>query len=283
MKTPSSIRTGRALALVSTLAITLLAVSFMALPSKAHGDVIYRQNFGNNSDANTTFDNETIDWKVLYSTSVAPDVKDSSGLNSFYIGVSSKEGSPSNLPNVHAPISASDEFGYIAFRNGASTFYTGLLYTEHFSIDPTEFRIDSIEWYAAGASGPSTMRAAVRIDQQWYVSQAVSLKVMNDSAAFSSNARLEVISFQDALWYELTAEIGSPFAISTTALNELPTGLVTAFGTLAVPSSVASSYLRADTYTIRGEAIPEPSSLAMAGMAVAASMLFGRAMRRSVR
>lgn len=254
--------------LFNPVALAMFLLSLFIVP-EVGADVIYRQNFGNNlegtgSGSRLSLYDPNINWNILFSRNTVPEVTEGSSVNTGNIGVINGTGRPTNLSNVNAPASLSNSQGLVTVRNGATTFYTALIYTSHYPIDQSLYSIESIQWYAGGSAGGSTLRAALQIDGDWYVSDAVSVQIIIDSGtSFSTSARRDTIDFNTTSWYQLEAEIGSPFAISSTA-SDLSGSIIEAFGVYATPSQAnPSTFLRFDTFTVNASLIPEPETLAL--------------------
>lgn len=248
----------------------------LTLASPLPAAVIYRQTFGNGDIATASLYDSQIDWKSLYATNLSPNVADGSALNTFYAGISPRQGNPDNLPSVNAPASASEANGFVALRNGSSTFYTVLAYADHYTIDQSAYRIDSVQW-TAGASVNSSIRAAIQIDDQWYVSSSITPVVIADnSSLFATQAQQYTIHFDTTSWYTLSADSGAPFAIGETPVSALPDGIITAFGAYMIPRAAASSFLWMDSYTINAQAIPEPATMALTLSALGGLLLIHR-------
>jgi len=272
MKTQRQTRNRSSLAGGFLLLATFVVASAI-LSTESHAAVIYRQNFGYlgtnpGTGERTTLSN--VGWNGLSSASVGGNVNTSPA---YYVRNSNYTGRPTNLSNVNAPVSASDQYGLVQIFRADNQALESLIYTDQYSIDRTDFEIDTISWYAAGTSGGAnqeSLRGALQIGGSWYVSQQMFAIALagNNPANFGTSAGLVSLNMDTATWYTLTASVGSPFAIGSVA-TALPTGDVSAFGLFGVPRQVNGSYLMFDSFTIDATAVPEPSGILLVGVALA--------------
>lgn len=243
----------------------------------ANADIIYQQNFGLMDTNRVPLAN--VGWTSLSAVRDGGDVTNVQR-NAFYVGVVNTTGKPIDAPNVNAGTSASDTTGVLRFYSADNQFFETLAFTEQYAIDRSVWQMETISFYAARtAAVGGTVRAALKIDGIWYVSDARTPVALssNTDAAFATSAGLIEIDFNLESWYQLTASVGSPFFIGETPVS-LSAGNIDAFGVFAVPRNANDMRVMIDTFSITGTAIPEPST----------AMLFllfggGLALRRIVR
>lgn len=261
--------------------LTLLAAGSVL----ADSEVIYRNNFGSNTGVNTSYlapNNANIGWKLLRSEN-GGNVADRSSTGDARSGIWYAVGRPSNLSNVNAPVSLSDEYG-IAFLSNASSgsglTYEGLFFTDHYVVDRSNFEVDSFQWYANGSDTLTTQRLALQVSGNWYVTDTVAPPMGSFGTFSTTNSSLYTIDINTSSWYSLTANIGSPFSIGETSVS-LPDADITAFGLFVDPGSAGNAYTRFDTFTINATAIPvpEPGSALLFGSGLL-GMLFWNSRRR---
>ncbi len=245
--------------------------------------VIYRQTFGftgtNPDSSSERIGVSHVGWQGYYQMTnyqpstpvVSPIATDES---SYYVGIREIAGAPTNLPNVGTPApSESEASGAVMLYRGDNQNYQSLLFTEHFEIDLAEYRIDTISWYSAASTANinNALRAALRIGDEWYVSEAITSSTLGGNAAgnFSTSATERSVSLQGNLWYSLSAEVGGYFAIGTEALELPNAGVVEAFGMYGTTTTTNGHMVIFDSYTISATAIPEPGAMALLSGCVA--------------
>ncbi|HRJ71078.1 MAG TPA: PEP-CTERM sorting domain-containing protein [Terrimicrobiaceae bacterium] len=256
-----------------------ISVLFAASGTRAGAAVIYLNNFGNNTGGIIslgTYDSETntgIGWNVLRSQNGA-NTTNVSPTADARVGVNQGASRPNNAVNVNAPISLSNTNGiaYLSNGSGAGVIYTALFYTTQYTIDRSAYSVENFQWYAnqSDAAG-TTQQLAVQVGGSWYVTTTIT-PPNGSFGNFSTGAALQTVDFAAASWYSLTASLGSPFAIGGSS-TILPGGNITGFGLYVNNGTVASNYSRFDTFTINASAVPEPSSVGLAGLALGIVLL----------
>lgn len=254
--------------LLSALLLACVSVS------ASNAEVIYLNNFGNNTGAEIAANHSNVGWRVLRAQTGGGNATDESGTANAFVGVSFYAGRVQNAANVNAPLSLSDTNGLAYLGNGAGVAarYTGLFYTEQYVVDRSLYAIDSFQWYANATAGSlSEQNVAIRIGSQWYISSEAFSPAAGNASNFASTAQQFTLSFDTASWYTLTAQAGSPFSIGTETVS-LPGGDIDAFGLYLTPSStgIASVTTRFDTFTIN--VVPEPSSVLLLALAAGAGI-----------
>ncbi len=266
----------------------LAALLSVALwPSSLHAAVIYRETFG----VTAASQYHTVGWTYWssiqsgsYPNQIDGPVEGPAAASNFNRGViSGQDGKPGNVGNVNAGPTVSTTQGYGMVRsttNLDALGVKGLVFTEEFAIERPLYSIDAIEWHSMGGSSGSTPfigteSLAIRIDGQWYITEPKAPGIFSNAAIsnFSTNATLTRIELANAQWYTLSATLGSPFAIGTSAIP-LPEGDISAFG-LYLTTGIINRNINTiafDTFTIHGtQMVPEPQSLAwflMAGVGI---------------
>lgn len=255
----------------------MLSLAAFAAIQTTQADVIYRQNYGNASGTPGTGDNfqtfSSVGWNLLAADN-GGDVFSPIPAYGYYLGIYNYQGIPTNLGNINAPASASDEYGISQIFNTDGFKFQSLVYTDQYEIDQSAYDISSISYYAYGTSGgtPGFVRAAVQIDGTWYVTSSTS---------YDTIPTQYTIDFDTTSWFTLTAAVGAPFSVSGSPVS-LPGGTIEAFGWFGAPrADLGGSTLRLDTYTINATAIPEPSAATLSLLSLGISVLAYR--RRSKR
>jgi len=157
----------------------------------------------------------------------------------------------------------------------------GLWWTEEFAAIP-QASVDAITFYTNNSNTTSTLRVAVRVDSSgtpgdtaddtWFASNATYIRdsaTAGSSGNWVANGELETFDFTTdaSAWRELTFNPGTSLALAAAARTAaLPTGNITAAGLYGTGSG-----FRFDTYQI--QPVPEPSALAIGGIAVAGLLL----------
>ncbi len=259
---------------VQGLIIALAVMASTFLTNTVQAAVIYRQTFGTAITSRTYDYYHTVGWSyhasIQNSLKVDGPVEDSvNGVNRGLI--STGIGKPSDVNNVNTPNpSASIEKGIALVRSyNTDRGVKGLLYTEHFTIDQSAYQIDSVEWYSLGRNIAGTFEAteslAIRVDGTWYITEPAAPAFWDSSATtdFVGKAELKTLNFASATWHELTANLGSPFAVGAEP-TALPGGLIDAFGFYIVTGDYDNqAYVYVDSLTINATTIPEPGNTAL--------------------
>lgn len=275
--------------------LALLLITFAAA-SPAEGTVIYRQNFGytGNTPGSGTERSElsTVGWKNLvqqtnYNTTPATSYGISDTVNEYYAGVRNSQGSPIDLPNVGTPAeSASNVYGVATLYRADAQSFKALMYADHFSINLQDWRLDDISWRSAttDASTGNILRAAIRIDGDWYISSSIFSPLLQNNKmenfSISAEARSAVMGVVN--WYTLSAVMGNAFVEGTTPTLLPTSGVIDAFGMYATTANANGHTLMFDSYTIAATAIPEAGSIAMFGIGVIIALSVWRSRNMTV-
>ena len=250
-----------------TLLAGVLAASVLA-PVAIAQTVVYRENFGNNT--NFSFDIVNVSWARLGAASSGANIADlSAGANGTVTGNATKtnvDGAPQNLDNVNAGVSQSAQYGFVFNQNATNT----LLFTEEYSFNLAQYDLGEASWYSNrnfGSAAPNSQNVALKIDGAWFVTQLSNNFTTTGSASdFDTTATKTTIDLGAATWFGLTAGIGAPFSVTGTSVALPSTGTVEGFGVYITTTS--SIITRVDTFELTATAIPEPSAFAaLAGLA----------------
>ncbi len=226
-----------------------------------NGTPIYRETFGNASGSDQGL--SYADWVGYYGSSATqlPDTGPLRGDITALAGASTTLGPINSDPDSNEPDNGvgATGFGRLLWPSGGGVS-PALVYTDEFTVNRSLFAIDTIRWDQAVDGGTDSFRAAVEIDDNWYVSDEAFTGPNNGSSGtFGANATEMSLDFELATWRSLDftpdAALGSPGGFVT-----LPGGDITAFG-------LYGSYNRTmwfDTFTIEAAIIPEPSQFALA-------------------
>lgn len=240
------------------VAIVLLAGICLG-QSSAQAGVIYLQNFGNDdgevNDEGSRRQFSSVGWNVLHAVNGGDVSNAPSAGNGYYMGIFNCASQPEDEVNIPSAESDNEINGVVRIYNTADLNQEVLTFTDEFPISDHSNKVDFVSWYAAATSGGegASLRAAVRIDDTWYVSEEVTPKNLDSNlpSEFSLSARLDTVFFGGNDWQVLKADVGEPFHIAADYVS-LPPGTIEAFGFFAVPRAKDGSYLMLDTFTIDG-------------------------------
>jgi len=190
------------------------------------------------------------------------------------IGVSNLQGSPIGLAAVNSfPISAEQTYG--CFSDWGTTANQPRVYwTGEFPIDLSVFQLEEAHWYQGNGSASAVFRVALQLDGgQWYASEeSFTNAAVSSGGLFATNAEAKSFAFEGAEWYLLNFTPGSLLQfVSSAPATPLPDGsFVTAYGLF---TENRLSTMRFDTFELLvgpAEVIPEPATLALLGLGLAA-------------
>ncbi len=263
--------------LYSRLFLPGLAAVLTLTSATAPASIIYRNAFGNNSEGYANY--ASVGWSAYAANSAAAVVSNRSSNANSNVGLSGAGGNPTNLPNINAGEAASLTNGFGILRSGQ----VGLLFTDSFLLNPALLDFDtlSFSWTAAQyksniSTTNSTMRVALRVGGQWYVSNSITvapaatIPVMMGStgdqqeAEFANYATSYSRDLTTLNWFTLNFTVGDvtkPFSIGGSAVTPFPAGSIDGFGLYV--TAPGSGGLFVDTYTLSAEAIPEASTLSL--------------------
>lgn len=259
---------------------SLLLLSLCTLfPDKAGAEILYRNNFGNNTGQTIVLNNTNIQWKVFRSAVADLDrAMDYSGAIGTSLGISSDAGMPDSIGNVNAPASLSATAGHAFLTTTKTENRKGLFYTE-FTLDRAMYTIDSFEWDGVVSLANTEQRVAIRIGGEWFVSEGLAPVVASSFALAVDGARLS-LSLNDATWHQLYFVPSQPFEIGTSSVT-LPGGNIDAFGLFIEAGMGAANTSRFDNFTVNATAIPEGTSVGMVFSAGGLLLLLGVAKQRA--
>jgi hypothetical protein len=249
---------------LSFLFVVLSSVTAM------QADTIYRETFGSTVNSSPL---SGVSWSG-YAGSAAGILADN------LLGLSNAGGSPSNLDNINAGLSASQSLGF-AF---ASTTSNVFVYTSEYTVDTSLWNISSISFYSGVTSPAVGYHIAVQIGDNWYATTASltnSTSVAN-AAAFAAGAQQVTFNWTTdaSSWSALNFTAGTTLSLGSPLISSLPSGNITGFG-LYSPSNSSGAVRRFDTFQIDAlAAIPESTSWGTALGAGLAIVVLGRVKQR---
>ncbi len=255
---------------------TLLALLAAATPLRAQ-DAVYREVFPNNTGSALAVG--TSSWQVNQTpTGNAVDVSTAGS-----IFISPLNGRPAGFKPANSnPISAELAHGFYVDSSAGGTGYNVLMWTSEYGIPINAYLHSQVEWWQGNDTATDADRVAVRVNQNWYVSnrsfqQAAGL---GGDINFATDSGRKILDVSTAQWRVLNFNQGTQLAI-TGGLVSLPTNIgdVTAFG-LYVDNKTSS--LRFDSYSVT---TPEPgmATLFSIGTLVLGSSVFRKRRRVSRR
>jgi hypothetical protein len=182
-----------------------------------------------------------------------------------------------------------------------------LVWTPEYSFNPADYVAGSIKfsWHQGNGNALDALNLAVRIGGQWYVSKsgftntavtAIGNFPLGDDSGNGGTAHgseLKSLAFTTAAsdWnlltfdgtFDATTDTGVTstvgLALGAAAASDLPGGPITAFGIFSNdPQITGAGNRRFDTFTIEGDAVPEPGAL-LASLVALPLLLRGRARR----
>lgn len=264
--------------------LVLASGILFAAPSPVAAAIIYRETFGNDTGANAS--QATLsDW-ALHTGSTG----------SYNMGpqISNGPGKVGDVDNVNAGPTISQTNGYF-YHASATETPPALFWTPEYSFDPADYEAGSIQfsWYQGNISASDAAQLAIRIGSQWYASTqtftnaAVSaggnfpLGDDNGNGGVAHGGELKTLTFSPtaASWALLNfsgtyntatnagTNSGAGLSLGSVLEADLPSGVIDAFGWYF--NSPSTNIKRLDTMTIQATAIPEPSTLALAGFGLA--------------
>ena len=244
------------------LAAAVLAACVLT-PSLSQAAVIYRETF---SSTTNEAPSSNVDWFSL---------SGSTANQTTNWRLSNANGKPTDLSNVNAGSSGQTVQGFL-FDSLTSNGQPTLVYTTEYLIDRTQYDLTSFSWYLGNGNTTDPARLAIRIGSDWFATNTTFLSdlAVANAGEFSTKAGLETFNWTTAAsaWRDLTVIPGTSLAVAGTArTNPLPTGNIDAFG---VFFDTRNANQRIDTFEIN--AIPEPSSVALIGLALAAGLFLRR-------
>lgn len=242
------------------LAVLIGATAIVGGTELVQADTLYREVFPAAVGAGTKDIN--VGWHDYYSNS-SNSGKVSELTNG--IGLSTTGSVPNNLPGVNCV--QFDPMNTGRFILSSTTTLHALEWTDEYTFNTASYTNLTVSWYQQSMNAGIGARLAMKTGGQWYVSDAVSESIWDHTLYYpvTSQFGLKTVDVATTNWYTLTAEIGKPFAIGTTA-GVLPSGLVTAFGIYYDNNGNGGSAF--DTFQINGDLIPEPASLGLLAIGI---------------
>ncbi len=232
----------------------------LATPDMRKLHVVYREIFPNPSTAQD-LPLSTAGWNSRWGASAT---------NVPRQEIAKANGSPTDVFPVNSnPANDGIAIGYLVAHPGSGS-YNGdpvLHWTDEYTIDRGYWDVYDVQWRQRNQSAADATQVAVRIDDDWFVSEQSFSNPASDTWAFMR------LNFGRASWLELDFEPGSLLALGS-PVSLLPSGDITAFG-LFINNAVNTH--RIDSFTI--SAVPEPHSAAILAIAVLGFAL-GRPRRR---
>ncbi len=229
----------------------------MLIPPNAGAQPLYRENFGNTTNAVRAFNDPNIGWKGHF----GPTAVDKSA-SSTQMQISVLPSLPTNLPNINAGVSLSDAIGFAANLNQSLTNSNdgnSIIWTDEYPALHTA-EIGEINWYLGcrTASTPDNFRVALRIDtgssSNWYVTTQTFTSDRNvlfgfDFGSPTLGATLKTFAFTHAgaAWAGLNFIPGVLLGVGPNLSTNLVDGTVTGFGLYADSQRGTQRF---DTFTV---------------------------------
>jgi len=214
------------------------------------GDILYLETFWNEDEANDIAITNR-GWEA-YQNGGNP-------VASSKLVASKGLGKPANLQNINAgdtDPTPEDGRGFAAAFNNAPVYF---FLTEEISLDLGAFNVSQISWYE-GHSAAAETRVAIKIGDQWYVSNTIFTSTTVSSGDFFPNetggAELQTFAFTPtaADWLTLNFTPGSTLSLGDAASSNL-SGVISGFGLYVDKNSGGGFTARFDTYQINGTVI----------------------------
>lgn len=225
--------------------------------SDAAAQPLYRESFGNTTNAVRAFNDPNIGWQGHF----GPTAVDKSA-SSAQMQVSRLASLPANLTNINAGTSLSEAIGFAANLGQTLTTPTdgnSIIWTAEYPVLHTA-EIGEINWYLGcyTTNTPDTFRVALRIDNgsssNWFVTTQTftSAHAVFSGADFvnpTNGATLQTFGFTHAgaAWAGLNFIPGVALVVGATLNTNLLDGIVTGFGLYADSQRGTQRF---DTYTI---------------------------------
>lgn len=256
--------------------LTLLAATLPFAPlQQADAEVLYRNTFGNDTGATIATNHPAIGWQ-LYRSSVSDQhralVYSAVSSSASGVGISAVAGVEDTIGNVNAPDSLSATLGHGFLTTTATEDRKALYFTEYL-IERTAYNIESFEWDAVVSRADTGQRLALRVGDEWYVSDLFK-PVVSSSFANAGGATQISVTLAGTSWYQLTVQLSNPFAIANSP-SALPDGDISAFGLFIEAGLGASNTSRFDNFTVQATAIPEGSTVGLLLSSAGVALLGG--------
>lgn len=282
----------------------------------AQADVLYRETFGTDVTGGQGT-SAGYDWDIaigLTATDKSASIDTVSAINRTANG--SKPGSAGELlGQVNAgsvvgatPAAYGAGIPFVTQPSGNAIFWTPEYATTSGTgsgINPNSFSSLSFSWFQGNAATDSSFRVALQIGGQWYVSQQQFLNVAAVTSAGNfarggpdgtgdaagHGAELKTFNYTSiaSSWFQLNYDGTYSMATHTGASGTVLTlgaqpgsnlsGNIDAFGLFSDVAGAAAGNRRFDSFQIDVVPIPEPSSIALFGLAGLSALLIKR--RRS--
>jgi autotransporter-associated beta strand protein len=245
-------------------------VNLTFTPPASPSLIIYRETFGSAPSVTADSFATAYDW-LRFDNNGQP-INTVGTASGVYFSAASP---PTNAFNINA--GPNNDGTFTAYINGilyiAPTFNPSLAMTSEFTVNPANYVPGSIifSWYEGNAAAVQSMRLAVRVDTNWYVTDATFTSGVTALTAFGAAAQLKTFTYSPVAtnWWQISFDgdyiPGPTPGTGTTNLSTKgpmgfiaqPTsdlsGPITAFGLYTEPNGGAGN-MRADTFTI--EAAP---------------------------
>ncbi len=269
----------------------------------AQADILYRETFGTDQVGGQGA-SSGYDWSInIGSTGLD---KSTSTDTTAAINRSGNASRPGTATETIGQVNAGPVIGSTATAYGQGIAFVtqpsgnALFWTPEFAttsstgsgINPSSFSSLSFSWYQGNGAVDASFRVALEIGGQWYASQQqfFNTAAVANAAAFATGAELKTFNYTAAAssWlqlnfdgsYSMTTHTGTSGTVL--GLGAQPgsalSGNIDAFGLFSdVPGSTGNR--RIDSFEIDVVQVPEPSSIALFGLAGLGALIYKR--RRS--
>ncbi|MCC7086172.1 MAG: hypothetical protein IT427_14310 [Pirellulales bacterium] len=249
--------------LISTLwGCSLLTWLAVTVNSVSADTVVYREIFPN-SNTGSPFGRNISDanWQGYWTSGA---VQTPSPGSIVIIGQNANAGKPTDA----TPINSAPSNGELAngWAFSPTNFLNFIFTTENGLVDQAipSSMLSEVSWYAGNSLTTVNMRAAIKVDSNWYGSQQVfnMTTAVASGANFGAEAEHFILSVSPSTdWHPMTFTVGTELSINTGSTVSLPNGAVTGAGLYFVGGGSGAS-IRFDTYSV--STVPESSALSLA-------------------
>jgi hypothetical protein len=272
----------------------------MAAGMTAQADVLYRETFGTDQTGNQGA-SSGYDW-AIHIGSVALD-KSASTDTTAAINRSANASKPGSAGETIGQVNAGPVIGatptaygqgiaFVTQASGNAIFWTSEFATTSgtgLGINPASYSSLSFSWQQGNGATDSSFRVALKIGGQWYASQQqfFNTAAVANAAAFATGAELKTFAFTSTasswnlLNFDGTYSMATHTGTSGTVLglgaqpgSDL-SGNIDGFGLFSDAAGTTGNR-RFDSFEIDVVPVPEPSSIALFGLAGLGALIFKR-------
>ncbi|MCC7086173.1 MAG: hypothetical protein IT427_14315 [Pirellulales bacterium] len=238
-------------ALISTLwGCGLLAWLAATVNSVSADTVVYREIFPNSNTGSPFGRNiSDADWQAYWTSGA---VQTPSPVNVTIMGQNANAGKPTDATPINSnPSNTELVNGWVFFH----TNFTNLVFTtESGLVDQAipSSMLSEVSWYAGNSLTTVDMRAAIKVDSNWYGSQQVfnMTTAVASGSNFGAEAEHFILSVSPSTdWHPMTFTVDTELSINTGSTVSLPNGAVTGVGLYSVGGGFGTS-MRFDTFSV---------------------------------